>query len=141
MITVGQDPEALLAPVFLPYDVKADATRFLLGTLDREGEFHFFLVGGDALRVVTLSLVDVERIETEFSAQFTELTVGVSASLVAAEATLHQERTEADGVVDGNPFFHAIGVDNIGVRLERLAGVEFFLKRRHKDGCLRVQAV
>lgn len=116
MIAIRQDTEALFAAIFLPHHVKADAARFLLRALDGEGEFHFFLVGGDAFRIVTFALLLVEWIETEFPAQLAKLTVCVGAGVVATKSALHEIRAQCGGVIDGNPlFFHSIGAHDIGV--------------------------
>lgn len=48
VVAVWQNSKPLLAPVFLPHDVEAYATSFLLRSLDRESELHFFLVCRDA---------------------------------------------------------------------------------------------
>lgn len=91
-----------------------------------------------------LALFTVERIETKFPAQFAELTVSVSAVVVATEATLHEERAERGGrvVVYGNPLggrlSHAVCIDDVGVRLGRIVGIEFLFESRHKDGRLRI---
>lgn len=145
VIAVGQDPEALFASILLPHDVEADAAGFLLRSLDGERQFHFLLVRGDALRVVLLALVAVERVEAELAAQLAQLAVGVHAVLVAAVTALHEERTQRCGVVEGNPLdgllAHSVGVHHIGVGLGRIVGIKALLERRHKDGRLRVQAV
>lgn len=144
VVAVGQNSEALLASILLPNDVEADAARFLLRPLDRERNFHFLFVSGDALRVVSLSLLRVVRIEAEFFAQLAQLTVGVGTGVVAAEATLHHVRTQRRGVVDGNPrddfgIFDAVGIEDVGVRLGRMVGTEVLFECRHKDGSLRVE--
>lgn len=144
MIAIWKDPETLFSSIFLPNDVETDATSFLFWSLNRERELHFFLVDCDAFGVVFLSLFTVKWIEAEFTAQFTQFAMRITAMIVTTKSTFHEKWAESRRVVDKHKdsllvvFLVTIWIHNISVWFGRIVGIEFFLWCRHENGSFRV---